>query len=100
MSRAVLKMALSRTIHREPTQDELNEFLSALADLSSGDRVYIPRPSPVTGDAIRLMRSQGASIRAIARMLGCSKSHVGRELRQLDMLGVPNSALFVDKKVD
>lgn len=100
MSRAILKMALARAMHREPTAEELAEFLAELALRASADRIYIPQASQVSETDIRRLRREGLSIRKIARKLGCSKSHVGRALAQGDLLSesVPNSALFVDTK--
>lgn len=97
MSLAIIKMALADAFHRDPTQEELTEFLKALAAHSTSDRVYIPQAKAVDDNEIRRLRSEGVSIRKIARKIGCSKSYVGRLLRQSDLYeSVPNSDLFVD----
>ncbi len=97
MSLAVIKMALAKAFHRDPTPDELSEFLQALAKNAAGDRVYIPQAHRVDDEAIRRLRAEGVSIRKIARKVGCSKSYVGRLLRQSDLYeSVPKPDLFVD----
>lgn len=93
MSRAILTIALARTLHRQPTDAELSEYLFALRDLA-GDRVYIPqREMPDADKAAEIVRlhSDGMSIRKIAREVKVSKSQVHRALSQ-------NSALFMDTK--
>lgn len=93
MSRAILTMALARTLHRQPTDAELTEYLFALRDLA-GDRVYIPqREIPDADKAAEIIKlhDDGLSIRKIARAVRVSKSQVHRALSQ-------NSALFVDNK--
>lgn len=91
MSLAVLKIALAKTLHRDPTQCELTEFLAALRDLA-GERVYVPQQAPtdpaVIAEIVRL-RVGGLSIRKIARETKMSKSQVHRALSQ-------NPDLFVD----
>lgn len=93
MSRAILTIALARTLHRQPTDAELTEYLFALRDLA-GDRVYIPQrempDADKTAEIVRL-HDGGMSIRKIAREVKVSKSQVHRALSQ-------NSALFVDSK--
>ena len=91
MSRAILTIALARTFHRQPTDDELKDFLFALRDLA-GERVYIPqREAPDCEQAVRIvsLHRGGLSIRKIAKSEGVSKSQVHRALSQ-------NSDLFVD----
>lgn len=90
MSRAILKMLLARTIHHEPTDAELTEFLGHCRDLA-GERLYIPQRQPVAGEVVQIttLRSDGWSIRRIAKQIGVSKSQVHRALSQ-------NSDLFVD----
>lgn len=97
MSLAIIKIALAKAFHRDPTPAELTEFLKALADNASGDRVYIPQATKVDDEQIRRLRFDGVSIRKIARKVGCSKSYVGRLLRQSDLYeSVPKPDLFVD----
>ncbi len=98
MSRAILKMALARTLHRPPSDSELSEYLAALAALAGGHRVYIAHrllnPDELTAEVVRLSRA-GYSVRRIAKAAGCSKSHVANILRT-----VHNSALSVDSNTD
>lgn len=84
MSRAVLIMALRRSMGREPTEREKEQFLSALAEQAGGQRIYVPEMSQsvVDADEVWRMRGEGLSVRAIARKLKCSKSTVGNVLRQ------------------
>lgn len=91
MSRAILTIALARTLHRQPTDAELTEYLFALRDLA-GDRVYIPQRELPDTEQITLivrLRGEGCSIRKIAREVRISKSQVHRALSQ-------NPDLFVD----
>lgn len=91
MSRAILTIALARTFHRQPTDDELRDFLFHLRDLA-GDRVYVPqRELPDSEQVVRIvsLHRGGLSIRKIAKREGVSKSQVHRSLSQ-------NSDLFVD----
>lgn len=91
MSRAILQMALARTLHRSPTDAELTEYLAALRDLA-GERVYIPQRQPNDPAEIERateLRGDGLSIRKIARAMGASKSRVHQ------LLSI-NSDLFVD----
>ena len=79
MSRALLVMALARTMGRPPTDEERAEYLAALASLAGGEYLYIPMPrQPITGDREEIMRLhiEGMSIRKIARKVGCSKSQI------------------------
>jgi len=79
MSRAVLMIALAKTLGRQPTDAERTEYLAAMAELAGGEYLYVPklRQSLVVDEAkIHAMRAEGASIRRIARSVGCSKSHV------------------------
>lgn len=79
MSRAILTMALAKTIGRAPTDAERADFLAAMAELAGGEYLYVPklRQSIAVDEArIHAMRADGASIRRIARSVGCSKSHV------------------------
>lgn len=79
MSRALLMMALAKTIGRPPTDAERTEYLAALASLAGGEYLYIPllrQSVPVDEGEIHRLRSEGVSIRQIARKVGCSKSHV------------------------
>ena len=93
MSRAILTMALARTLHRQPTDTELTEYLFALRDLA-GERVFIPqRETPDCEQAARIqaLHAGGLSIRKIAREVRTSKSQVHRALSQ-------NPDLFGDTK--
>lgn len=79
MSRAVLIMALAKTIGRPPTDDERAEYLAALASLAGGEYLYVPKlrqSLQVDESRIHDMHAAGTSIRKIARAVGCSKSHV------------------------
>jgi Mor family transcriptional regulator len=79
MSRALLVMALAKTIGRPPTDAERAEYLAALASLAGGEYLYIPmlRQSIAVDEAlIHQLHNDGVSIRKIARKVGCSKSHV------------------------
>lgn len=79
MSRALLVMALARTLGRTPSDVERTEYLAALADLAGGEYLYVPKlrqSAEIDEAAIHDMRAAGASIRKIARKVGCSKSHV------------------------
>ena len=79
MSRAVLVMALAKTLGRAPTDAERTDYLAELAALAGGEYLYVPklRQSIAVDEArIHAMRTDGASIRHIARVVGCSKSHV------------------------
>lgn len=93
MSRAILTMALARTFHRPPTDAELSEFLMALRDLA-GERVYVPQREPSPVDVLRIvaLRSDGLSIRKIARSVGVSKSQVHRALSQMSALPLDSEA--------
>ena len=85
MSRALLVMALAKTIGRPPTDAERTEYLAALASLAGGEYLYIPMlPQSIGVDAAHIhdMHKAGVSIRKIARSVGCSKSHVHRVLSQ------------------
>ena len=85
MSRALLVMALAKTIGRPPTDAERSEYLAALASLAGGEYLYIPLlPQSIDVDKaeIHRLRSEGVSIRQIAKKVGCSKSHVHRALSQ------------------
>lgn len=91
MSRAILTVVLARTLHRQPSDAELTEFLAHLRDLA-GERVYIPQAVGITAEAaerIRTLHDGGMSIRRIAREERISKSQVHRALSQ-------NPDLFVD----
>lgn len=79
MSRAILTMAFAQALGRPPTDEERTEYLAALADLAGGEYLYVPklRQSVEVDEAtIHNLRTEGASIRKIARKVGCSKSHV------------------------
>lgn len=72
-------MALAKTLGRSPTDAERTEYLAAMAELAGGEYLYIPKlRQSVAVDETRIhsMRGEGASIRRIARSVGCSKSHV------------------------
>ncbi|GAA5075604.1 helix-turn-helix domain-containing protein [Lysobacter panacisoli] len=93
MSRAILKIALSSALGREPTYVEFSAYLQALRN-HGGDRVYIPqRETPDADQAAKILelRRGGMSIRKIAREVRTSKSQVHRALSQ-------NPDLFVDKE--
>lgn len=83
-------MLLARTIKHEPTDTELSEFLAHCQELA-GERLYIPQrqPDPEEAQQITSLRSEGLSIRRIAKEVGVSKSQVHRALSQ-------NPDLFVD----
>jgi DNA invertase Pin-like site-specific DNA recombinase len=92
MSLAILKMALAQSFHRQPTDDELRDFLSELR--KHGERIYVPqREEPDYELAARILdlHREGLSIRKIARTVRVSKSQVHRALSQ-------NSDLFVDSQ--
>lgn len=94
MSRAALVIALAKTMGRPPTDEERAQYLAELADLVGGEYVYIPkldRDTRTQNAQIQAMRSHGETIRAIARKLQCSKSHVH------DVLSA-NSPYVVDTK--
>lgn len=93
MSRAILTMALARTFHRQPTDAELSEFLMALRDLA-GERVYVPQREPAPDKVARIvaLRSDGMSIRKIAREVSASKSQVHRALSQMSALPLDSQA--------
>jgi Mor family transcriptional regulator len=79
MSKAILVMALTRTMGRSPTDAERAEYLAALADMAGGEYLYVPKlRQSVEVDEARIheLRGQGVSIRKIAREVRCSKSHV------------------------
>lgn len=91
MSRAILKMLLARTIHHEPSDGELSEFLRHCRDLA-GERIFVPQHEglPVEqAERISQLRTDGLSIRRIAKAERLSKSQVHRALSQ-------NSDLFRD----
>ncbi len=93
MSRAILVIALARTLHRQPTDSELTEYLFALRDLA-GERVYIPQKELPDSELIARIvrrRKEGWSIRRIAKQERVSRSHVHRALSQ-------NPDLFWDKQ--
>lgn len=79
MSRMVWIAALSSALGRPPTDEERTKYLASLAEVSGGEYVYVPKlRQSVAVDEARIhdMRRQGASLRKIARSVGCSKSHV------------------------
>ena len=79
MSRAVLIIALSKAFGRPPTDAERGAFLAEMAELAGGEYLYVPklRQSLAIDEArVHAMHEGGASIRHIARVVGCSKSHV------------------------
>jgi Mor family transcriptional regulator len=79
MSRAILLMALAKSMGRDPTDKERSEYLAALASMAGGEYLYVPklRQSIAANEAeIHDMHDAGISIRKIARKVGCSKSHV------------------------
>lgn len=84
MSRAILVMALRRSMGREPTEAEKVAFLAELASAAGGERLYIPAmpQSVVDADEVWALRGEGLSVRAIARKLRCSKSTIGNVLRK------------------
>lgn len=84
MSRGVLVMALARTLGRTPTDLERADFLASLADLAGGEYLYVPKlpQSEIDPTEIIKLRADGMSIRKIARRCRCSKSWVGKVLRQ------------------
>lgn len=93
MSRAILTMALARTLKRQPTERELSEYLAALRDLA-GERVFIPQREMPSHDKVAqivALRKEGKSVRKIARELRLSKSQVHRALSQ-------NPDLFWDRQ--
>jgi Mor family transcriptional regulator len=72
-------MALAKTLGRQPSDAERTEYLAAMAELAGGEYLYIPKlRQSVHVDEARLhaLHGEGASIRRIARSVGCSKSHV------------------------
>ena len=95
MSRAILKMALVTVLGREPSEDELTDFLRKMAQLAKEanvDRVYIPQREPESAELVARVieaRKQKKTIRQIAKTEGVSKDRVHRILSQ-------NSAYFVD----
>jgi len=95
MSRAILKMALVTVLGREPSEDELTDFLRKMAQLAKDanvDRVYIPQREPESAELVARVieaRKQKKTIRQIAKAEGVSKDRVHRILSQ-------NSAYFVD----
>jgi hypothetical protein len=91
MSRAILKMLLARTVKHEPTDGELAEFLRHCRDLA-GERIFVPQHEGMPAEQaerIKGLRSEGLSIRRIAKVEKLSKSQVHRALSQ-------NSDLFRD----
>lgn len=87
MSRALLVIAFADALGRQPTEQEKCEFLAALAKVAGGEYVYVPKleQSIVDPGEIVRMHGEGMSIRRIAKTLKCSKSTVGRALRQLEL---------------
>jgi DNA invertase Pin-like site-specific DNA recombinase len=95
MSRAVLMIALAKTLGRAPTDAERTEYLAAMAELAGGEYLYVPKlPQSHAVDmaTIQRMRSDGWSIRRIAREVRCSKSQVHRALSQLSPYVVDKEA--------
>lgn len=95
MSRMVWIAALSSALGRPPTDEERTQYLASLAQEAGGEYVYIPklRQSVEVDEAkIHDMRSQGASLRRIARSVGCSKSHVRDVLSKFSPYVLDNKA--------
>lgn len=91
MSRAAFVVALAHIFGRAPTDAELSDFLGQLRELA-GDRVYIPQRAPTDPEVVARIhgwRTDGWSVRRIAKESGLSKSQVHRVLSQ-------NPALLVD----
>lgn len=95
MSRYCWLEALAGAIGRQPTDQERSDFLAALARISGGEYVYVPKlPQSEAVDIVRIqaLRADGWSIRRIAKDVRCSKSQVHRALSQLSPYVVDSRA--------
>jgi AraC-like DNA-binding protein len=88
MSRAVLIIALTRVLQRQPTPEEYESCRAALLERCPSGRVYIPAEPKQTNlfDDVVMWRNNGWSIRKIARRLGVSKSHVHNVLSTIPVV--------------
>lgn len=84
MCRVEFMVALARAMGRPPTDEERTAFLAAMAEQSGGEYLYVPKlpQSEIDPTEILRLRADGMSIRKIARRCKCSKSWVGKVLRQ------------------
>ena len=95
MSRAVLVMALAKTLGRAPTDAERADYLAAMAELAGGEYLYVPKlpqSEPLNIERIQSLRREGWAIRRIAKEVRCSKSQVHRALSQLSPYVVDKEA--------